>query len=84
MERAVKNKIGTGKYEGAKGGGTWTPAVLRLFAFSLPAVLVAIVMGNYINRAIPKGKFDRVIYMLLICIGPVLSVQVLKAMVSAS
>jgi uncharacterized membrane protein YfcA len=64
--------------------GLWTPAVLRLFAVSLPAVLVAIVIGNYVHRSVPKGKFDRVIHLLLICIGLVLFVQVLKTMVSAS
>jgi len=64
--------------------GLWTPAVLRLFTYSLPAVLVATITGNYINRAIPKGKFDRVIHVLLICIGLALFVQVLKTMVLVS
>jgi uncharacterized membrane protein YfcA len=64
--------------------GLWTSSVLRLFAFSLPGVLVAIVMGNYINRVIPKGKFDRAVYVLLICVGVVLSMQVLKTMMSAA
>lgn len=64
--------------------GLWTPTVLRLFALSLPAVLVAIAIGNYINRAMPGGKFDKVIHILLMGIGLVLSVQVLKTMLSAS
>jgi hypothetical protein len=64
--------------------GLWTSSVLHLYAFSLPAVLLAIVIGNRINRSIPAGKFDRVISVLLILMGFVLSIQAILTMVSAS
>lgn len=64
--------------------GLWTPSVLHLYAFSLPAVLLAVVIGNRINRSIPKGYFDRVINVLLILIAFLLAIQAIHAMVSPS
>jgi uncharacterized membrane protein YfcA len=64
--------------------GLWTSTVLQLYACSFPAVLLAIVIGNRINRSLPKGKFDSVIYGLLIVIGLLLSMQALQAMLSIS
>lgn len=57
--------------------GLWTGAVFRLFALSLPGVLVAIALGSYLNHVIPAGRFDRATHVLLICIGLVLAGQVL-------
>ena len=38
--------------------GLWASSVLHLYAFSLLAILLAIVIDNRINRSIPEGKFD--------------------------
>jgi uncharacterized membrane protein YfcA len=52
--------------------GLWTPRVLQLFASSLPVVVVAILMGERLNRLIPAGRFDRYIHMALIVMGVLL------------
>jgi uncharacterized membrane protein YfcA len=64
--------------------GLWTSAVLHLYALSLPPVLLAIVIGNRINRSIPRGRFDKIIYILLTLLGFVLSIQIIHAMLSAA
>jgi uncharacterized protein len=55
--------------------GLWVPAVTRYFLHSLPGVLVAIVIGRYLNRRLQGDAFFRVVYVGLIVIGAVLVVQ---------
>jgi len=59
--------------------GLWTPGVLRLYAISLPVVLLATLLGGRLNRAIPQGKFDRYIHIFLIVIGTMLLVEAIGA-----
>lgn len=56
-------------------GGLWTSSVLVLYGLSLPVILVGIFMGNYLNRTIPKEKFTKAIYFLLLMIGLILFAQ---------
>jgi len=56
-------------------GGLWTPSVLVLYGLSLPAMLVGIFIGNYLNRIIPKKKFSKAVYYLLFLCGLILFVQ---------
>ncbi len=58
--------------------GLWSDAVLRLFALSLPGILLGIAAGTYLNRRVPPGKFDRATHVILICIGLALGYQVLR------
>jgi uncharacterized membrane protein YfcA len=64
--------------------GLWTPYVIKLFILSLPAVFFGIFMGNRLNRSIPRRKYDRIIYILLIFFGLLLFFQVINSMLTGS
>jgi uncharacterized protein len=49
--------------------GLWTPEVVRLFLYSIPVNAVAIAAGHWLHQRIPEGKFDRLVYVLLIALG---------------
>jgi len=49
--------------------------------FALPLVFVFTFIGGRLNRAIPQGKFDRIIHSFLIIIGIFLLIQTLQGMV---
>lgn len=56
--------------------GLWTEKVLRLFALSLPGIVVGIALGSYANRFINPAKFERLTHLMLIVIGFALAYQV--------
>jgi uncharacterized protein len=56
-------------------GGLWTPTVGWYCLISLPVLAVSMWLGGYLNRAIPQGRFDRYIHILLVLIGALLFVQ---------
>jgi uncharacterized membrane protein YfcA len=58
-------------------GGFWTSSVLILYGLSFPVILLGIVIGNYLNRIIPKQKFTKLIYGLLFLCGLILFIQTL-------
>ncbi|MBN1265280.1 MAG: sulfite exporter TauE/SafE family protein [Anaerolineales bacterium] len=49
--------------------GLWTTDVVRLFLYSIPVNIVALLAGNWLHQRIPEGKFDRLVYVLLIALG---------------
>ncbi|MGV3463991.1 MAG: sulfite exporter TauE/SafE family protein [Heyndrickxia sp.] len=49
--------------------GLWTKELLTLYAFSIPAILLAIMIGKYFNKKIPAGKFENHLYILIILLG---------------
>jgi uncharacterized membrane protein YfcA len=49
--------------------GLWTPEVLRLYGFSLPAVMLAVFAGERLNRRLPREAFGRVVYAFLVVMG---------------
>ena len=49
--------------------GLWTGTVLRLYVYALPVALVAIYLGGKLNQSIPRGQFDRFVYVALIIMG---------------
>lgn len=49
--------------------GLWTPDVLRLYAYSLPIVMLAIFLGGKVNQSIPRGRFERFINGFLVLMG---------------
>jgi uncharacterized membrane protein YfcA len=55
--------------------GLWVPAVTWYFVYSLPAVLVGIVIGRWLNRRLSGEGFFRYVYVGLIAIGAVLVAQ---------
>lgn len=52
--------------------GLWTPQVFRLYACSLPGILLAIYLGGKLNGRIPAGRFERYVYLALVAFGVVL------------
>ena len=49
--------------------GLWTSQVLQLYVYSLPAVVTGILIGEMVNKRIPKAMFSRLVYILLVVIG---------------
>lgn len=49
--------------------GLWTPLVLRLYLWSLPAILLAVFLGARLNRRIPRESFGRLVYAFLVVVG---------------
>ncbi len=49
--------------------GLWTPLVMQLYLISLPAILLAILLGARLNRRIPRESFSRVVYAFLVVVG---------------
>ena len=49
--------------------GLWTPVVLWLYLYSIPAIALAIYIGGKINNRIPTDLFSRVVYALLVVVG---------------
>ncbi len=56
-------------------GGLWTPALGRYLLASLPVLALSMWLGTCLSRAIPRGRFDRAIYILLLLIGLLLLVR---------
>jgi hypothetical protein len=55
--------------------GLWTPMVTRYYLRSLPAVLVATVLGAWTSRRLPAGRFLAYVHAGLIVIGTALVAQ---------
>jgi hypothetical protein len=58
--------------------GLWAPAVTRYFLLSLPGMLVAILIGRFLNHRLRGNAFFQFVYAGLIVIGSVLVVQAIK------
>jgi uncharacterized membrane protein YfcA len=55
--------------------GIWNGTVTRYFLLSLPAVLIAILIGRAMNRRMKDNGFFRSVYLGLIAVGGILVVQ---------
>jgi uncharacterized membrane protein YfcA len=55
--------------------GLWTSTVTRYYLISLPAVIVAVVVGGVVNRRVHPQRFQFLIYLVLAVVGMVLMVQ---------
>jgi uncharacterized membrane protein YfcA len=55
--------------------GLATPAVLKLYALSLPLMLLATLLGMRLARRIPQGQFNRLVYAFLVAMGALLIVR---------
>jgi uncharacterized protein len=55
--------------------GLWSREVSRLFLLALPGVLLAIVIGRFVNRQLHGDTFFRAVYLGLLAIGAALVVQ---------
>jgi hypothetical protein len=52
--------------------GMWTGRVVRLFLFSLPAIVVGVGLGGLVNRRLRSAVFAKLVYGLLAAMGAVL------------
>lgn len=52
--------------------GFWTAEVMRLFAFSIPVVVLAVYFGGLLNKKLTGTQFNNVIYISLIIMGVLL------------
>jgi len=50
-------------------GGLWTKELFTLYAFSIPAILLAIMIGKYFNKKIPARKFENSLFIIIILLG---------------
>ncbi|MGH3170065.1 MAG: sulfite exporter TauE/SafE family protein [Trebonia sp.] len=57
--------------------GLWTSRVNRYYLDSLPAILLAILLGHLIHRRLDARRFQSVVHVSLIMIGAVLFLQAL-------
>jgi uncharacterized membrane protein YfcA len=56
-------------------GGLWTKDVLKLYAYSLPLMLLATLIGIRFGKRIPKEQFHRIVYGFLVAMGILLIVR---------
>jgi uncharacterized membrane protein YfcA len=50
-------------------GGLWTVDALVLYGYSIPAILLATVLGVYVNKRIPAKKFESYLFLIIILLG---------------
>lgn len=55
--------------------GMWTSQVVHLYGYSLPIIIVAVLVGEKVNQIIPQGRFDKIIYGFLVLIGLLLLIR---------
>lgn len=55
-------------------GGLWTEAVLKLYGLALPGLVLAVVLGGWLNRTLPVARFERLLFGLLVGLGGLLVV----------
>ena len=61
--------------------GNFTSDVLTYFAYCLPVILLAVIIGARINRKIPVERFHKYIYIILIILGIMLIINSVKSIV---
>jgi uncharacterized membrane protein YfcA len=55
--------------------GMWTAEVVNTYLISIPVILAAVFIGGWVNRLIPAGKFDKIVYGFLVVIGVLLIIR---------
>jgi uncharacterized membrane protein YfcA len=60
--------------------GLWTTEVLRLYLLALPGAALSLGTGVLLHRAIPEGKFDVCVYLILVLAGGFLLLKTLFGM----
>ncbi len=55
--------------------GMWSSTVIKIYVYALPSVFAAILCGTIISRKIPRERFYRYVYALLLMIGIVLLIK---------
>jgi uncharacterized protein len=55
--------------------GLWTVRLGRLFLICLPAVVVATLLGGWLNKRIPVKQFERAVHIALVALGVMLIIR---------
>jgi len=55
--------------------GMWTSQVVNLYIYSIPIIIIAVLIGGKVNKIIPQGKFDKIVYGFLVVIGILLIIR---------
>ncbi len=58
--------------------GLWTAEVLRLYLYSLPGLLLGVYLGGRVNRILPQGRFNRLVFVVLAAMGALLALRALR------
>lgn len=58
--------------------GIWTAAITRYFLLSLPAVLIATLLGRAVNRRMRDHGFFRLVYVGLVALGGLLVLEAVR------
>ncbi|MFS0780341.1 sulfite exporter TauE/SafE family protein [Bacillus sp. 1P06AnD] len=53
-------------------GGLWTMDSLILYGYSIPAILLATVLGVFLNKRIPAKRFEQYLFLIIILLGVLL------------
>src|SRR5690606_37892692 len=53
-------------------GGLWTQDLFFLFGLSLPAIIIATLLGIFLHKRISNEKFERYVFLLLVVLGALL------------
>lgn len=57
--------------------GMWTGDVLRSYLYSLPAIVLGVLLGGLLNRRLPHAIFAKLVYSLLAAMGVLLLLRTL-------
>ncbi len=57
--------------------GMWSPAVVRVYLYALPLVVLAVVAGSRLAAKIPAAKFVRFVHVLMLAVGITLLAKVI-------
>jgi hypothetical protein len=52
--------------------GLWTGPVLKAYAYSLPAIVLGVVLGGLLNKKLPRALFANLVYAALAVMGAVM------------
>jgi uncharacterized membrane protein YfcA len=52
--------------------GLWTPMVLKLYGYALPVIVIAVIVGGWVNKKIAGNRFHQVVYGFLVLMGVIL------------
>jgi uncharacterized protein len=55
--------------------GNFTTEVLSYFAYCMPVVIIAVVLGARLNKKIPAERFHKYIYLILVILGTMLIIN---------
>lgn len=56
-------------------GGLWTANLFMLYGISLPAIIIATLLGMFLQRHIPTEKFKQYVFLIIIVLGVLLLVN---------